>query len=147
MQSVPFLLLLLHVFRSSSARLPAECTVPVCIVSCIVDLLTVVIRLIAEQRQKNAEAEKSEKQALQARQHAETAGNRIQQCQDSLHAAERLLAEKQRELAQKVNRTVKKLLLLLKPTTWVSYSVEQLRQQRQINIHDSLKPLGKEEPG
>ena len=119
----------------------------VCIVSCIVDLLTVVIRLIAEQRQKNAEAEKLEKQALQARQHAETAGNRIQQCQDSLHAAERLLADKQRELAHKVNRTVKKLLLLLKPTTWVSYNVEQLRQQRQINLNGSLKPLGKEEPG
>lgn len=115
--------------------------------SCIVDLLTVVIRLIVEQRQKNAEAEKLEKQALQARQHAETAANRIQQCQDSLHAAERLLAEKQRELAHKVNHTVKKLLQLLNLTTWVSYSVEQLGQQRQVNINGSLKPLGKEERG
>ena len=71
---------------------------------CTVNLFAVVSRLIAEQRQKNAEAENLEKQALQARQHAETAANRIQQCQESLHAAERLLTEKQRELAHKVTK-------------------------------------------
>ena len=62
----------------------------------------VVCRLIADQRVKNAAAEKLEEQALQARMHAEAAGERIQQCQDSLQAAERLLAEKRRELTTKV---------------------------------------------
>ena len=51
---------------------------------------------------KNAEAEKLEEQALQARLHAEAAADRIQQCQTALQSAERLLAEKQRHLTDKV---------------------------------------------
>lgn len=51
---------------------------------------------------KNAEAEKLEEQALQARLHAEAAADRIQQCQTALQSSERLLAEKQRQLTNKV---------------------------------------------
>lgn len=61
-----------------------------------------VCRLVNEQRQKNADAEKLENQALKARMAASAAAERIQQCQSNLQAAEGKLAAKKHEISLKV---------------------------------------------
>lgn len=60
-------------------------------------------RLVNEQRQRNADAERLEAQAFKARMEAQAAADRIQQCQNSLHAAESKLVEKKHEISRKVS--------------------------------------------
>lgn len=55
-------------------------------------------RLVGEQRQKNADAERLEGQAMKARMEASAAAERIQHCQNSLQAAEGRLAAKKHEI-------------------------------------------------
>ena len=57
---------------------------------------------MSEQRQKNADAERLEGQALKARVEASAAAERIQQCQSTLQAAEGKLAAKKHEISLKV---------------------------------------------
>lgn len=59
-------------------------------------------RLVNEQRQRNADAERLEAQALKARMEARAAADRIQQCQNTLQAAESKLAAKKHEISLKV---------------------------------------------
>ncbi|KAA6429818.1 MAG: hypothetical protein FRX49_00250 [Trebouxia sp. A1-2] len=58
-------------------------------------------RLVGEQRQKNADAERLEGQAMKARMEASAAAERIQYCQNSLQAAEGRLAAKKHEISLK----------------------------------------------
>lgn len=55
-------------------------------------------RLVGEQRQKNADAERLEGQALKARMEASAAAERIHHCQNSLQAEEGRLAAKKHEI-------------------------------------------------
>lgn len=55
-------------------------------------------RLVGEQRQKNADAERLEGQAMKARMEASAAAEHIQHCQNSLQAAEGRLAAKKHEI-------------------------------------------------
>lgn len=64
--------------------------------------LSVLCRLVGEQRQKNADAERLEGQALKARMEAGAAAERIQHCQNSLTAEEGCLAAKKHEINLKV---------------------------------------------
>ena len=57
---------------------------------------------MSEQRQRNADAERLEEQALKARMEATAAADRIQHCQNTLQAAESKLAAKKQELSHKV---------------------------------------------
>jgi len=57
---------------------------------------------VGEQRQKNADAERLEGQAMKARMAASAAAERIQHCQNSLQAAEGRLAAKKHEINLKV---------------------------------------------
>ena len=59
-------------------------------------------RLVGEQRQKNADAERLEGQALKARMEASAAAERIHHCQNSLQAEEGRLAAKKHEINLKV---------------------------------------------
>lgn len=65
--------------------------------------ILVCCRLVNEQRQRNADAERLEAQAFKARMEAQAAADRIQQCQNSLHAAESKLVEKKHEISRKVS--------------------------------------------
>ncbi len=58
---------------------------------------------MGEQRQKNADAERLEGQAMKARMEASAAAERIQHCQNSLQAAEGRLAAKKHEINLKVH--------------------------------------------
>ncbi len=62
-----------------------------------------VCRLVGEQRQKNADAERLEGQAMKARMEASAAAELIQHCQSSLQAAEGRLAAKKHEINLKVH--------------------------------------------
>ena len=57
---------------------------------------------MGEQRQKNADAERLEGQAMKARMEASAAAEHIQHCQNSLQAAEGRLAAKKHEINLKV---------------------------------------------
>ena len=59
-------------------------------------------RLLGEQRQMNANAQRLEGQAVKARLEASAAAERIQHCQNNLEAEESRLAAKIREINQKV---------------------------------------------
>ena len=59
-------------------------------------------RLVSEQRQRNADAERLEARALEARMEAKASADRIQHCQNSLQAAESKLAAKKHEISLKV---------------------------------------------
>lgn len=59
-------------------------------------------RLMSEQRQRDADAERLEAQASKARMEAKAASDRIQLCKNSLQAAESKLAAKKHEISLKV---------------------------------------------